>query len=85
MAAADRGLMDTMRSRGRLKEDEEMEECFHFIAYIYRAGHLWELDGLKESPIRLDACTKENWHTFAAPQIQERMERRVSRWIHTCD
>lgn len=77
MTGADLGLMQAMKARGRQSQPEEddTEDCFHFIAYIYKRGHLWELDGLKKAPVRLNKCGKDNWTSFAAPQIQERMER----------
>lgn len=30
---------------------------FHFIAYVPCDGHVWELDGLQGSPLKLGRCT----------------------------
>lgn len=37
---------------------DEEGDAFHFICYIHRSGHVWELDGLKAGPIKLGACTE---------------------------
>jgi ubiquitin carboxyl-terminal hydrolase L5 len=75
MASSDLGLMHAVKNRNRRGADEDYEDCFHFIAYIYKRGHLWELDGLKKTPVRLDNCNRKTWTTFAAAQMQNRMER----------
>ena len=36
----------------------EEDDLFHFIAYLPRAGRLWELDGLTRGPIDHGACTE---------------------------
>lgn len=76
MLESDLALMEAMKSKGKrkYKRDEE-EDSFHFIGYIYKLGHLWELDGLKKAPVRLARCESHNWTTFAAPQIMLRMEK----------
>ena len=40
------------------KHPDEEGDAFHFICYIHRSGHVWELDGLKAGPIKLGACTE---------------------------
>ncbi|KAI9020050.1 ubiquitin carboxyl-terminal hydrolase [Phycomyces nitens] len=59
-----------------IKEGEEYidEEVFHFVGYIYKNGHLWELDGLKRAPVKLGKCTLQNWTEAVKPILQERMK-----------
>ena len=40
------------------KHPDEEGDAFHFICYIHRSGHVWELDGLKAGPIKLGACNE---------------------------
>ncbi|KAH7157186.1 hypothetical protein EDB81DRAFT_881461 [Dactylonectria macrodidyma] len=49
------------------------EYGFHFIAYVPVGGYVWELDGLKSKPHRLDAVAADDWTNIARPQIEGRM------------
>ncbi|KAK7428703.1 hypothetical protein QQZ08_004797 [Neonectria magnoliae] len=49
------------------------EYGFHFIAYVPAGGYVWELDGLKNKPHRLDPVSSSDWTTIARPQIEGRM------------
>lgn len=51
------------------------EDPYHFIAYVQRAGRLYEIDGLQTGPIDWGEATPEDWLEKVAPVIQERMIR----------
>lgn len=54
---------------------QKSEDLFHFIGYVPIHGQVYELDGLKNGPIRLGDCTKVNWLDVVTPVIQERMNK----------
>ncbi|KAK2078030.1 hypothetical protein QBZ16_003898 [Prototheca wickerhamii] len=54
-------------------EDDEKGEAFHFVAYTWRSGAVWELDGLQQGPICLGECAEEAWTERAAAVINERI------------
>lgn len=56
---------------------------YHFVSYIAKEGHLYELDGLKDSPINLGiefyiyslgSCDTDKWLESAKPAIERRMK-----------
>jgi len=49
------------------------DDAFHFVSYVPVQGKLYELDGLKDSPIILDECTEEDWLDKVRPIIDARM------------
>jgi len=53
----------------------EDDDVYHFIGYVPVNGALYELDGLKDGPIRLDDCNNDNWLDKARPAIQARISR----------
>ncbi|ORY79483.1 ubiquitin carboxyl-terminal hydrolase, partial [Protomyces lactucae-debilis] len=76
MAEADLHLMQRARRAATKRRKNEGEDAFHFIAYLPKDGHLWELDGLKPAPIQHSATlAPEEWYLNAVPMIQERIER----------
>ncbi|KAL2107045.1 hypothetical protein VUR80DRAFT_5781 [Thermomyces stellatus] len=58
------------KSKGRMSE----ESGYHFIAYVPVNGYVWELDGLKSRPTKLEPVTSEDWALNALPTIWSRME-----------
>ena len=63
---------------GELREEraeQDMNTNLHFVCYVERSGHLWELDGRNPSgPAKIaDGCTKDNLLEKSAEAIQKRM------------
>ncbi|KAK9370818.1 ubiquitin carboxyl-terminal hydrolase [Lipomyces kononenkoae] len=55
-------------------EEEEGEESFHFVAYVPVCGAVWELDGLRDCPIKVaEVGDMRSWPSLAVPYIQERI------------
>jgi len=56
------------------KKATEDDDVFHFVAYVPVDGQVYELDGLKDGPILLGACTNiESWTSVAADSIRGRI------------
>jgi len=70
-------LADASKAKARsvFVEDDEDESVFHFIAYVHIDGTLWELDGLKRQPVKIDGCSKEEWLPLAGKSAQARINR----------
>ena len=56
------------------KHQKEDPDVYHFVAFIFRDGHVWELDGLQEGPIHIGEATPANWKSVAAQGIQQRIQ-----------
>lgn len=52
---------------------DEYEKAYHYIAYIYKNGFVWELDGLKARPYKIRECKQEEWLKQTESLIQDRM------------
>jgi ubiquitin carboxyl-terminal hydrolase L5 len=58
------------------KKATEEDDVFHFVAYVPVDGQVYELDGLKDGPILLGACSSlDNWTSVAAESIKGRIAR----------
>lgn len=64
------------------KAPTSSEDVYHFITYMNVNGVLYELDGLKDSPISHGACTADNWVSKAVPVIQQRISTYAQSEIH---
>lgn len=58
----------------RVDRQNEDNEIYHPISYITHNGSLWELDGLKKSPIRLGSCSDTNWLDIARSEITQKCD-----------
>lgn len=54
--------------------EEEFEPVYHYTAFIYKNGFVWEIDGLKPGPIKIAACTSNNWVNVVEPILRERVQ-----------
>ena len=54
----------------------DKEENFHFITYVPIGGAVYELDGLREAPIRVGEIGEgEDWVRVVKPVIEKRIEK----------
>jgi ubiquitin carboxyl-terminal hydrolase L5 len=51
----------------------DKEADYHYIAYVHIDGYIWELDGLQPEPIRLAACSKDQWVNEARLEFKARV------------
>lgn len=49
--------------------DDKNDGLFHFIGYIYKSGFIYELDGLKNYPIKHDECKDMEEFITKIPQV----------------
>ncbi|CEG68202.1 hypothetical protein RMATCC62417_04513 [Rhizopus microsporus] len=48
-------------------------ENYHYVSYIYKAGFVWELDGLKHGPVKLAPSTENDWLNTLKPFLEQKM------------
>lgn len=48
-------------------------ENYHYVSYIYKAGFVWELDGLKHGPVKLSPSTENDWLNTLKPFLEQKM------------
>lgn len=57
------------------RKAEKDDEIYHFVAYMYQKGSLYELDGLKEGPILLaDNISQDTWIPCFIEKLQKRIQ-----------
>ncbi|KAK2612110.1 hypothetical protein QQS21_001840 [Conoideocrella luteorostrata] len=60
-------------ARGSGRKRPAYEYGYHFIAYVFSNGYVWELDGLRTNPYKLGPSDEKDWTAVARPQIEARM------------
>uniref|UniRef100_A0A665T433 Ubiquitin carboxyl-terminal hydrolase n=1 Tax=Echeneis naucrates TaxID=173247 RepID=A0A665T433_ECHNA len=59
------------------KSSAKDEDAFHFVSYVPVNGRLYELDGLREGPIDLGACSQDEWISAVRPVIEKRIQKNL--------
>ncbi|KAL9946953.1 hypothetical protein ACHAQF_007144 [Verticillium nonalfalfae] len=73
----------TATPRRKKKTKVDSDSGFHFIAIVPRHGAVWELDGLKNGPVRLGPVDDDaDWVAAATPFIQDRMRQLGEDSVH---
>lgn len=54
-------------------DSEEVEQAFHFIAFVPALGKVWKFDGLERQPHNLGECAPGDWLKLARPVLLTRM------------
>lgn len=52
----------------------EDADAFHFVSFIFRQNHIWELDGLQEGPIQCREATEATYKSALVEVAQQRIE-----------
>lgn len=56
--------------------DDKNDGLFHFVGYILKNGHIYELDGLKNYPIKHDACNSmEEFYELLPKVLMQRISK----------
>ncbi|KEY67978.1 hypothetical protein S7711_02183 [Stachybotrys chartarum IBT 7711] len=63
------------RTQAKSRKASSAQYGFHFIAYVPVAGSVWELDGFKRHPRKIESLPAESsdWTMLVQPQIEARM------------
>ncbi|AYU79124.1 ubiquitin carboxyl-terminal hydrolase [Leishmania donovani] len=49
-------------------------DVYHFASFVYRHGHIWELDGLQEGPLQCREATEANYREALVEVVQRRID-----------
>jgi ubiquitin carboxyl-terminal hydrolase L5 len=49
-------------------------DVYHFVSFIYRQGHIWELDGLQDGPLQCREATDANYREALVEVVQHRID-----------
>lgn len=49
-------------------------DVYHFVSFIYRQGHIWELDGLQEGPLQCREATDADYREALVEVVQRRID-----------
>ncbi|TGZ80262.1 cysteine proteinase [Ascodesmis nigricans] len=79
MVDADIHLMEEATKKPRTRQlsgdGSGDEEVFHFIAYVHVGDAIWELDGLKRQPVKLQTCQRDDWLSYMHGILMARTQR----------
>ncbi|CAJ1008858.1 putative Ubiquitin carboxyl-terminal hydrolase, family 1/Ubiquitin carboxyl-terminal hydrolase [Leishmania naiffi] len=63
--------------RSAFEKDEPSQksaDVYHFVSFVYRHGHIWELDGLQEGPLQCREATDANYREALVEVVQRRID-----------
>ncbi|KAK9479248.1 ubiquitin carboxyl-terminal hydrolase [Lipomyces japonicus] len=67
-------IMDLYRqSKNTAGKGDGQHESFHYIAYVPVNGALWELDGLRQRPVKICELGETLWYVTAVDEIHNRI------------
>lgn len=49
-------------------------DVYHFASFVYRHGHIWELDGMQEGPLQCREATDANYREALVEVVQRRID-----------
>lgn len=64
------GVYHLVETRG-LEDNSLCEPATHYVTFVFKQDHLWELDGRQVAPIDHGRCTKKDWIQLAFQVIKE--------------
>lgn len=49
-------------------------DVYHFVSFVYRQGHIWELDGLQDGPLQCREATDADYREALVEVVQRRID-----------